>query len=454
MKTAEPFLLAYLASNPQQNVFADLLTLTLQGGTALRYTDLDADITTPTNYLPNSEDLENATAWPFRSQIASVTKGFAAPDGTTNAVKIVYTGSSDPVIGQIITTTAGAFAGKTLTISIWAWIDAGQPTEAQLLFYDTTITYVYGSPLLTLTTTPTRYTFSFVVSSAATAVTTWYARFDGPNTVAANKYQYAFGMQVNPGTVQPYTRTAGAATLGYVFTSTGPLFKRSKVRTVLGVQVDTLDLKFFPQASDLLSGVRFTAACISGALDDSTITLERAVLDGSGSVPVYKGKFVNFSGRTADVEVLRTEVRVVVKSDLELLNVQFPRELYQAQCLQTLYDTNCGVNRASYGVSSIVTSSTRNIVYAPSLTQGDSYFDQGYIQFTSGALTGVRRTIKTYAGKTLAFLNPTAVAALSGDTFTVYPGCDKTLGSGGCAKFSNTARFRGMPYIPVPETTR
>jgi hypothetical protein len=39
----------------------------------------------------------------------------------------------------------------------------------------------------------------------------------------------------------------------------------------------------------------------------------------------------------------------------------------------------------------------------------------------------------------------------SGATFTVRAGCDKTQGT--CTtKFSNLARFRGMPYIPVAET--
>jgi hypothetical protein len=42
--------------------------------------------------------------------------------------------------------------------------------------------------------------------------------------------------------------------------------------------------------------------------------------------------------------------------------------------------------------------------------------------------------------------------AAAGDAFQIYPGCDKTLSSNGCAKFANTARFWGSPYVPVPET--
>ena len=40
----------------------------------------------------------------------------------------------------------------------------------------------------------------------------------------------------------------------------------------------------------------------------------------------------------------------------------------------------------------------------------------------------------------------------AGDAFTIYPGCDKTLGANGCAKFANTARFKGYPFIPTSDT--
>jgi hypothetical protein len=38
----------------------------------------------------------------------------------------------------------------------------------------------------------------------------------------------------------------------------------------------------------------------------------------------------------------------------------------------------------------------------------------------------------------------------TGDTFTAYPGCDKTQNT--CtSKFNNLVNFGGFPYVPVPE---
>jgi hypothetical protein len=53
---------------------------------------------------------------------------------------------------------------------------------------------------------------------------------------------------------------------------------------------------------------------------------------------------------------------------------------------------------------------------------------------------------------TVSLIAPFPTAPASGDAFQIYPGCDKTLDANGCAKFANTARFRGFPYVPSPET--
>lgn len=255
------------------------------------------------------------------------------------------------------------------------------------------------------------------------------------------------------GTIMRYTSwdavlTAGANT----FSATGPLLVRGKTKTVLGTEVDTLDLEIFPSSTDMIGSLTFLQAAAAGALDGATVLLERAFL--SGIPPVFVGSFINFSGRVADMDLTRTGIKIVVKSDLELLNISMPRNLYQPSCLQTLYDSDCGVVRASFAQAGTVASGTNISVNSPGLPQGDKYFDLGYIQFTSGALTGAKRTIKSYASKTLQLLSPMPQPPANGDLFTAYPGCDKTLGVNGCAKFANTSRFKGLPFIPVPETTR
>jgi hypothetical protein len=46
---------------------------------------------------------------------------------------------------------------------------------------------------------------------------------------------------------------------------------------------------------------------------------------------------------------------------------------------------------------------------------------------------------------------PLPYAPAASDTFTVYPGCDKSQRT--CQlKFNNIANFAGFPYVPAPET--
>lgn len=238
---------------------------------------------------------------------------------------------------------------------------------------------------------------------------------------------------------------------GNVFSSTGPQFERSKVRTVIGIEVDTLDMTVHASPAHQINGVAWLQAAARGVLDGATVKLERAFFSAA---PAVVGAYVNFMGRVADMTVTRTEARLVVKSDLELLNVQMPRNLYQPGCKHTLYESDCGINRAAYAMAgSVAGGSTTLALVASAMSAPAGYLDMGYVIFTSGSLTGMRRTIKAAVPGTVALLNPLPQVPSIGDTFLAYPGCDKSMGT--CSgKFGNLGNFRGFPFIPVPETTR
>jgi uncharacterized phage protein (TIGR02218 family) len=237
---------------------------------------------------------------------------------------------------------------------------------------------------------------------------------------------------------------------GHTFNSKASLFERSRVRTVLGVEVDTLDLKVWPKSGDTISGTSWPAAVASGSLDGATVLLERVFMSAPG---VVYGGFVNFSGTVAEIAMTRTEIQVTVKSDLQLLNVQMPRNLYQPGCQHTLYDADCGVSRSSFMASGTVTSGATRTQIPCGLTQTFGWFASGYLVFTGGTFTGTKRTVKAYSPGQVLLLNPLPAAPSAGDTFSIYPGCDKSQQT--CtAKFNNVANFRGFPYIPIPETSR
>lgn len=261
-----------------------------------------------------------------------------------------------------------------------------------------------------------------------------------------------FTLTLPSGTVLRYTSAdLDITTGGNTYSARGPLIKRGKVRVVLGLEVDTLELKIMADSSHTLDGVPFVAAALSGGLDGATVLLQRAFLSTWQDAPT--GTVVLFRGRVSDVSGSRTEVRVIVKSELELLNIKLPRNLYQASCLHTVYDANCAANKAARTVGGIVTANngTGQWLLSNLDSYGGSWFDQGVISFTSGPNAGLKRTVKAFTAGNFWFALPLPNVPQVGNTFTVFPGCDKTMAS--CsAKFDNLPRFRGFPFIPIPET--
>jgi uncharacterized phage protein (TIGR02218 family) len=241
---------------------------------------------------------------------------------------------------------------------------------------------------------------------------------------------------------------------GQTFSARGPLIRRGQVRTVLGLEVDTLDITINASTTataHLIDGQPFIPAALGGALDGAQVLLHRAFLTDWAQPPV--GAVLLFSGRVSDISGTRTELKGQIKSNLELLNTKLPRNLYQASCLHTLYDTGCAASKAAFTVSGSVTGVNGTGQWVQSnLGTASGWFDQGVITFITGPNAGQRRTVKAYVSGQFVFALPLPRVPTVGDAFTAYPGCDKTQAT--CQnKFNNLPRFRGFPYIPTPETT-
>ncbi len=235
---------------------------------------------------------------------------------------------------------------------------------------------------------------------------------------------------------------------GYTYSSSGPVLKRGKTRSVIGVQMDTLDLSIYPRSSDTLNGTTLLAAAQAGAFDGARLTLERVFLTAPNTAI---GVDHRFAGRFADLILTRTEIQARINSDAESLAVQLPRNLYQPGCMHSLYDTGCGLVRATWAAASTVASGSTTTTINCGLAQAAKWFDRGYVQFSGGALDGLRRTVKGYSPGVISLFQALPSVPAAGANFTAYPGCDKTLNT--CTgKFSNQANFRGCPFIPVAET--
>ncbi len=235
---------------------------------------------------------------------------------------------------------------------------------------------------------------------------------------------------------------------GNTFSASGPIFKRGKTRTVIGLEVDTLGVEIYPRSTDLVLGIPMLSAANTGGFDGATLKLERAYI---APVPTVIGALIMFVGDMADIDTTRTVIKVTVNSEVASLNVQMPRNLYQAACVHTLYDSDCALARASFVTANAAGAGSSTSYIINTLAQSAGYFDRGYMQWTSGALSGVKRTIKSYSPGSISIYNPLPANPGTGDTFNIYPGCDKALAT--CqGKFGNSAKFKGFPFIPVPET--
>jgi uncharacterized phage protein (TIGR02218 family) len=235
---------------------------------------------------------------------------------------------------------------------------------------------------------------------------------------------------------------------GRLFSSAGPLLSRGTTKLQRGIQVDTLDITVNARSTDLLGGTAWLPAVANGALDGAQVQLERVFASAPGVAAA--GAVLLFTGQITETQVGSTTAKLTVSSDLILLNIQMPHNLYQPGCINSVYDTGCTASRATFARYGTVTGGTQSSVNSDLTSQADGYFALGEIIFTSGLNSGVKRTIKTSSAGVLGLSYPLPKATAIGDTFTAYPGCDKrdTTCSG---IFNNIANFRAFPYIPVPE---
>jgi uncharacterized phage protein (TIGR02218 family) len=244
-----------------------------------------------------------------------------------------------------------------------------------------------------------------------------------------------------------FTWSSGGTT-GLYFDRQG---SKAKVVQQLGVSVDTLVFDIIPGEGTVL-GADFMESIQNGLFDGSDLTLYRAFMPTYGNTSA--GTLIWFVGRTADITFVSSFATFNVNSHLELLNISMPRNLFQAGCVNTLYDASCGLAQGDFEVSDAAGVGTQAGTIYTTLTEATGWFNQGKIQFTSGPCDGLWRTVKAYvnSGTSIVTLtSPFPVSPEVGDTFLIYPGCDKTQST--CeTKFSNLDNFRGFPYIPVAET--
>jgi len=262
-----------------------------------------------------------------------------------------------------------------------------------------------------------------------------------------------YSITLNGGTVLNWSGAAIPISFGATTWSLGPALTRGKLTSKLGVEVATLDITVNAGPADTVNGVALIPFILGLGLDNATLVLYRAFLPAWGQ-PVT-GTLITFSGRITSIkDVSDTAMTLTVSSWLVLTNVNIGPDVFQAPCLNTLYDGACMANRASFTTTGAVSGSGGSVSgFNTGLTAADSYYSQGQLTFTSGANAGLSRAVKTYvnASGAITLVLPLPAAPANGDAFTISAGCDLTMAT--CqSRFSNLIHFRGQPFTPPPIT--
>ena len=238
---------------------------------------------------------------------------------------------------------------------------------------------------------------------------------------------------------------------GQVYSSEGPIISRDGISLSLGIEVDNLSISIDCVDDNEWNGINVVRAFHNGQLDGARFKLERIFMDMNTPTDTSAGAIKLFEGRIIEPDLDRNSIQASVASDLDELNVQMPRNLYQPSCTNTLFDTACGLLRQNFMVQTTIESGSTAARILCQVNQPQGWFTQGVIEFLDGGNVGLKRTIRMHESGALLLTLPLLEAPQAGQRIKVYPGCDKRLET--CInRFSNKEHFRGAPFIPVPET--
>lgn len=328
-----------LLQNSKEFVMCDLHTIITNTGTTLRYTSGSFDITLPgPNILPGNIGFQTGT-----STFSGYTLG-------TNIFDQYTMYMTNPTWQT--TTTAG-----------WG---EGIITNPITLLPNTKYlaTGIIMAPLgtsLTLIAGDAGYwgADNFVATGVWEQFNTTFTTGASPMTDAV------VGFVTNSVTAVSFHVANFQIMQASVFYSSAMRMKRGPIKLQVGVEVDTLDMTFYPRSTDIVGVTQFLTAIRTGAFDNAIYEMERAFFipinwetysnNITGPpVPTYIDKICRFKGFVCEIDDWSAvEVPMTIKSALMLLDLDMPRLIYQSQCRNTLFDSACKLVQTTYATNVI-----------------------------------------------------------------------------------------------------
>lgn len=236
-----------------------------------------------------------------------------------------------------------------------------------------------------------------------------------------------------------------------VFSHKNAGVSRSDMSWQSGLSVDDVTIELNPGPNDKVGSVTLVEAFRNGTFDGASIQLDMAFYsEGWNKPPLILEKL--FVGNVDVDEVSGSYVKLNIKSLTELLNTNFPSDVYQTACHYSLYSSGCDVSKTNYSEKCLAESGSAKKEIKCYLNRDDGYYQNGVIHFTSGLNINVKKSVKIQTRSLVVLSTPLQYPPKKGDSFTISAGCDKTMST--CkSKFNNLDNFSGTPFIPNPDSS-
>lgn len=242
---------------------------------------------------------------------------------------------------------------------------------------------------------------------------------------------------------------------GQVYTSAIPWIKRSKWSVVNTMEVATMDVTIAAYNQSFSGGAQIKTQMHNGLFDGAQCILTRVFMINPGDTTTLGGVQL-FGGDVGSIDIGGLESVLKIKSKINRLDMQTPRNFFSIPCLHGFCDAGCTLSRLTYTTSHTVgTSPAPTVFFIPwdTAPSDPTVYINGTVAFQSGPNTGARRNI-AFADSTGAFVvYPLNYVPQIGDACTFFQGCDKTYNSGSnnsCTAYSNTQHYRGFEFVPPP----
>lgn len=279
--------------------------------------------------------------------------------------------------------------------------------------------------------------------------------------LASKGFVYTDCYTVTPRSGDPmlYTNARGNVTVVPIGGTIRKTYKSREVlvsglrsKTKIGLEVDEQTIKFeYTDDPTFQNYVTWPKALLLGLLDGATVRRDRFFAADWAPDLSYPwiGGVQMFNGIVSGLrDVGRQSATVSVKSAINILDTQMPRDLYVPSCKNIWGDFACGIDQNAYAVTATC-SGTPTPVFLP-WTGGTSDYTEGKVFIDNGdSVTRVRKILKA-DGTGIWLVYPLDFVPVAGQMFTAFPGCAGTMTR--CEFFHGANwrdRYKGFPFIPV-----